>query len=224
MTTPIRTAEQAIAWQQARLGLSRLDKQADWDAGPTIDDCALFQSQAVFGSWVAWNVDVLTGFGTYTPGKAGIQRGDFVLFDWDGDGIGDHVEMALESPRADGSFQTIGANRDATFKVKTGSRNGSVKGHVRPAYKTSATPANPATPAPPATPIPEEEHRMYWLARDKATKGQGTIFIIDGVKGTKKPLTSALRLVQNAAEALGGDKHPVAEVAAATLTAIPDAK
>lgn len=138
MTAPIRTVEEAIAWETARTGLSRLDARNDWAAGRSIDDCALFQSMAVFGQRVAWNVDVLKRYGTYTPGKAGLRRGDLVLFDWEGNGVGNHVEMALESPNAAGAFLTIGANRDSTYQVKTGTRNGYVMGHVRPAYPAPA--------------------------------------------------------------------------------------
>jgi hypothetical protein len=152
MTQPIRTAEEAIAWQTARLGLSRLDAKADWDAGPNIDDCALFQSKAVYGEWVAWNVDALIGHGAFTRGKSGLRRGDLVLFEWDGDGVGDHVEMALSSPDASGRFATIGANRDSTFAVRTGTRNQWVKGYVRPAYPTT-TPAGGTVPPP----KPQEE-------------------------------------------------------------------
>ncbi len=149
MPAPIRTLTDTIAWEQARLGQSRLT-QNDWAAGASIDDCALFQSTAVFGQKAAWNVDVFRAIdgGTYHPGKAGLQRGDVVLFDWTGNGIADHTEMALSAPDAAGNFQTIGANGSDTIAVAYRWRNGYVLGYFRPSYLPAATTAATTTPAP----------------------------------------------------------------------------
>jgi hypothetical protein len=138
MPTPIRTLTDTIGWEQARIGKSRLTAN-DWAAGPTVDDCALFQSVAVFGSQLAWNVDVfktLSG-GTYHAGKAGLRRGDVILFDWNGNGIADHTEMALTAPDQGGNFTTIGANGSDTIAVAQRTRNTYVLGYFRPAYPTT---------------------------------------------------------------------------------------
>jgi hypothetical protein len=143
MPAPIRTLDDTIGWEQARLGRSRLT-QNDWAAGAVIDDCALFQSTAVFGQKAAWDVDAFKTLdgGTYHPGRAGLQRGDVVLFDWNGNGIADHTEMALSSPDAGGTFQTIGANGSDTISVAYRQRNSYVLGYFRPAYPVPAsTPA-----------------------------------------------------------------------------------
>jgi hypothetical protein len=143
MPTPIRTLDDTIGWEQARLGRSRLT-QNDWAAGASIDDCALFQSTAVFGQKAAWDVDVFKTLdgGTYHGGKAGLQRGDVVLFDWNGNGIADHTEMLVTPPDAAGNFQTIGANGSDTIAVAYRWRNAYVLGYFRPAYPVPAsTPA-----------------------------------------------------------------------------------
>lgn len=135
MPAPIRSLADTIGWEEARLGRSRLT-QNDWAAGASVDDCALFQSTAVFGQKAAWNVDVFKTLdgGTYHDGKAGLQRGDVVLFDWNGNGIADHTELALSAPDAGGNFQTIGANGSDTIAVAYRTRNSYVLGYFRPAY------------------------------------------------------------------------------------------
>lgn len=187
MPNPIRTLEQTIAWEHARLGKSRLLGNADWAGGRDVDDCALFQSTAVFGFKAAWNVDVFEtiGGGTYRHGKVGLRRGDVVLYDWDGDGS--HTEMALTSPDSNGNFQTIGANRDASAAVKTGIRNGYVQGYFRPNYKTASKPA-PApkpTPAAPAAITPEWSNIMFGFVRKTSN---GEVSIVDPDTGKKRPL------------------------------------
>jgi len=147
---PTRTLEETIAWEVAHLGQHR--PEGEWSAGANVNDCALFQSDALGHRLAIWNVDgfkTATG-GTYHRGKAGLRRGDVVLFDWNGDGGGNHTEMATTAPDAAGNFQTIGANSSARADhgVAYNIRNGYVLGYFRPAYKTpAATAAKPTKTA-----------------------------------------------------------------------------
>jgi hypothetical protein len=96
----------------------------------------------VFGerSYATWNVD---GFktmhdGSYHAGKAGLQPGDVVLFDWDHNGIGNHTEMCVSGPDASGSFRTIGANgTNPALVVAYRTRNAYVLGYFRPNWASS---------------------------------------------------------------------------------------
>jgi hypothetical protein len=198
MPAPIRTLAETIGWEQARLGRSRLT-QNDWAAGASIDDCALFQSTAVFGQKAAWNVDVFKTLdgGAYHPGKAGLQAGDVVLFDWNGNGVADHTELALSSPDAGGNFQTIGANGSDTIAVAYRTRNSYVLGYFRPSYPQ---PPAPAQPAPAPTPTEEDEMLFLIMINDGENKyGGGAFAAITGpgywytVKGMENANTASLR-------------------------------
>jgi hypothetical protein len=135
MPAPIRTLEDTIAWEVARLGISRHDPRCDWSGGYNVNDCALFQSTAIWGQKVAWNVDVFSRVdgGTYHPGSAGIRRGDVLLYGWT-PGRFDHTEMALAAPQG-ANVQTIGANGSDTIAVAYRTRPIKyVTGFFRPAY------------------------------------------------------------------------------------------
>lgn len=177
MPNPIRTLEQTITWEQARLGVSRHDSSNDWSGGYDVDDCALFQSTAVFGEKAAWNVDVfmtLSG-GTYYAGKAGMRRGDVVLYNWTGQGAPDHTEMCFTAPDKNGNFETIGANGSDTIAVAYRTRNGYVQGYFRPAYKPASTTASEtATPLQKGTIVMKNYH--YQDRRAKSLKPGTYVF------------------------------------------------
>jgi hypothetical protein len=172
MSNPIRTLADTIGWEHARLGKSRLTAN-DWAAGPDIDDCALFQSVAVFGAQRAWNVDAFKSLdgGTYHAGKAGLNRGDVVLFDWDGNGVGNHTELALSAPDGAGNFTTIGANGGDTIAVAERTRNGYVLGYFRPHYI--------AAPATSSSTTKGTEEMLYWI-KGKAGARRGGLYRVVG--------------------------------------------
>jgi hypothetical protein len=205
VTAPIRTLEGTIAWEQARLGQSRHTTGCDWSGGYNVDDCALFQSTAVFGEKAAWNVDVFKTLpgGTYHTGSAGIQRGDVLLYGWT-PGHFDHTEMALAAP-AGGIVQTIGSNGSDTIAVAYRSRPISyVTGYFRPNYL-------PATAA-----QPTEEDDMF-------TDGdRGTLNAVAEAEGdTRGKIDSVYEWLQDlqpglaALVASGGTKITAQQIAAA---------
>lgn len=154
MQPRVTSPDALVGMAQTRLGTSRRTAGCPWTRFPGVDDCSYFASWVVFGAntagqgpigWVD-NWKTAPG-GTYHPGKAGMQRGDVVLFDWDGNDVGNHVEIATIAPNpANGRFQTIGANGSDTINVGYRNRNAYVLGYWRPAYSSK-----PATPSPAST-------------------------------------------------------------------------
>jgi hypothetical protein len=214
---PTRTLEETIAWEVARLGQHR--PQGDWAAGPDVNDCALFQSAALGHTRVVWNTEAfktLAG-GTYHRGAAGLRRGDVVLFDWNSNGLSDHVEMATGSPNASGIFQTIGANSSARpdHGVAYNQRSGYVLGYWRPAYPApaSTTPAAPAAPAHPA--IRQEDDIMQYNVQDKTTNHKGAIVKItvdkDGIHARQLSKQERTAEVGWAAAAAAATTDPTAK-------------
>lgn len=186
MPNPAGTYAARLAWAQARLGKSRKDPEGrDWTPRTDVDDCALFMSAVVFGarSYAAWNVDVfktLTG-GTYHAGRAGIRPGDVLLFDWDGNGVGNHIEMATAAPTGQ-DVHTIGANGSGTIAVANRLQPlRYVMGYFRPAWPSSPTP----------TPDPPQEDTMKFNATILGTdKGQmldigGSVYTLDSTAEVK---------------------------------------
>jgi hypothetical protein len=141
MTLARTTAAAALAYAQSLLGWSRKTPNCPWATNPNEDDCSEFQSHVVFGgrpgpiAWVDnWKIAI---DGTYHRGHAGLQPGDVILFDWDGNGVGNHVEMCFTAPGTS-RVQTIGANGSDTIAVAYRKRALSyVMGYFRPAYGTA---------------------------------------------------------------------------------------
>lgn len=148
MTLVRTTATAALAYGLSLQGRSRLLGTATWTPDRNIDDCARFCSHLLWGgnpgpiSWVD-NFKSASD-GTYHAGKSGLAPGDVVLFDWEGNRVGNHVEMCLTSPNSLGAFTTIGANGSDTVAAKVRGRNPYVMGYFRPAWgSASPTPAQP---------------------------------------------------------------------------------
>lgn len=173
----VRTsASAALAYALSLQGRSRKLGTAVWTPDPGIDDCARFCSHVLWGgnpgpiSWVD-SFKTATG-GTYHRGKSGMQPGDVVLFDWEGNDVGNHVEMCLTSPSSIGTFTTIGANGSDTVAAKVRTRNGYVLGYFRPAWG-SASPT-------PAQPRPSDQSKENTVtARHFKNKKTGVVNIID---------------------------------------------
>lgn len=142
------TATAVLTYALSLAGRSRKLGNAVWTDSAVIDDCARFCSHVLWGgnpgpiSWV--DTFKTASDGTYHRGKAGLQPGDVVLFDWEANGVGNHVEFCLTSPSSTGAFTTIGANGSDTVAAKVRARNGYVLGYFRPAWgAASPTPARP---------------------------------------------------------------------------------
>lgn len=169
------TASAALAYALSLVGRSRHIGNAVWTRDRNIDDCARFCSHVLWGgnpgpiSWV--DTFKSASDGSYHRGKAGLQPGDVVLFDWESNGVGNHVEFCLTSPSSTGTFTTIGANGSDTVAAKVRSRNGYVLGYFRPAW-------GGASPTP-AQPRPEETTKENTVTAKHYRKPDGTVNLID---------------------------------------------
>lgn len=178
------TASAVLAYALSLQGRSRKLGNTTWTNSSTIDDCARFCSHVLWGGMpgpISW-VDTFktAGDGAYHRGKAGLQPGDVVLFDWEANGVGNHVEFCLTAPSSTGAFTTIGANGSDTVAAKVRTRNGYVLGYFRPAWgSTSPTPAQP-------DPIQEESTMTAQLYRSAS----GTIALIDPLGTTYQACTN----------------------------------
>jgi hypothetical protein len=85
------------------------------------------------------------------------QVGDAVFYDWDGDGISDHIGI-VEAVHADGSVGTIEGNADNQVERRTRSGR-TIIGYGRPAYGAAAKPA--PTPKPASKPAPAPSHPRW---------------------------------------------------------------
>lgn len=71
-------------------------------------------------------------FGSWLSRNATVQPGDVVFYDWEGDGVSDHVGF-VESVRGDGTLVTIEGNTENACKRLVRGR-GNVVGFGRPRY------------------------------------------------------------------------------------------
>lgn len=97
-------------------------------------------------------------YGTWHPAAETPQPADFVFYDWDGDGVADHVELLQ---RADTPIHgwTFGGNVDDAYKhlERTLGPQGHVLGYGRPHWdQVAAAPVapHPAPQGPQAPPFP----------------------------------------------------------------------
>lgn len=163
----------------------------DWLAGPSweIAWCCLFVSmccdlatgghanQLVDGmgeNWETCNCDRTLNRGARNQeiNKWDAQRGDLVIFDWDGNGSSDHIGIALGSPY-DGCIDTVEGNTGNAVARKV--RYMSTINHVvRPRYDGSG-------PAPTPSPDDPIEVDGYWgNATTSKLQAQLGCDVIDG--------------------------------------------
>jgi hypothetical protein len=95
----------------------------------------------------------------WRPGVSGIKAGAVVLFDWDNDGVADHVGFYVKT-NSDKSLRTIEGNTSNVVSYRNRIR-GYIVGHINIEYKAekpkpvAPAPAKPVTPKPTApTPKP----------------------------------------------------------------------
>jgi hypothetical protein len=144
------TVAAALAYSESLIGISRQSPGCPWTPFPTVDDCSYFQSHVLFGGkpgpigWCDNWKEVATNLGTYHRGATGIEPGDVLLFDWDGNGVANHVGQAT-SVLSGGVVRTREANTSAGIAVRNTSRAKKwILGYFRPAWATAHL-AHPAS-------------------------------------------------------------------------------
>lgn len=170
--------------------------------------CAMSVSRAFFdaGFVDAINFTTRKGF-AYCPsgiagfrardqwhsGTVGIRPGDVLFFDWEGDGVADHVGI-VEYVDASG-IHTLEGNSDNRYERRL--RNANIVGYGRPAY------ASPAPPVPKPTPSSITEDDMQTVTPQEHYKP----FVVAPHSG-KTILRVAADLETIARAAWGGDGQP----------------
>lgn len=181
-TTRAEVASYALSLQ----GRSRDYLPVPWTADPGIDDCARFCSHVLWGGKpgpISW-VDNFksAGDGTYHAGADGLQPWDVILFDWEANGVGNHVEF-LWADNGD-TLRTYGANgadtKAATFRNRP---RRYVLGYFRPNWSAAATPA----PAKPKT----RKHMYTIIPMTLDPKKPANAAYVCGPTGKRKAIASS---------------------------------
>lgn len=157
--TRTRTAAQAYAY--GLVGQSRDHLPVPWTNSRVMDDCAAFCSHVIWGGKpgpILWVDNFKTaGDGTYKPGDVDLAPMDVLLFDWEGNGVGNHVEFMV-GDLGNGYVRTYGANgsdtRAAAYRLRPARY---ILGRFRPRWATAVgAPIKHTIPAAttPQTPTP----------------------------------------------------------------------
>ena len=139
------TAADVAAYVLPLKGKSRDHLPVPWTNSTAMDDCAAFCSHALWGGKpgpIIW-VDGFksAGDGSYATGSTDLRPWDVLLFDWEGNGVGNHVEFYV-GPDSDARYvQTYGANGSDTKAAAYRRRPKSyIMGRFRPAYSAQSAP------------------------------------------------------------------------------------
>ncbi|TDW64751.1 hypothetical protein EDF51_11121 [Curtobacterium sp. PhB25] len=189
MTLTRTTPALAGAYATSLAGRSRDELPVPWTADPGIDDCARFCSHVIWGGKpgpISW-VDNFksAGDGSYAAGAGDLQPWDVILFDWEGNGVGNHVEFMV-ADLGNGYVRTFGANgsdtRAAAYRLRPKSY---ILGRFRPAWVTAATPLNHVTPTAP------RRFRMFTIVPVTSNpKEPAKAAYVCGMRGKRAPIKS----------------------------------
>jgi hypothetical protein len=157
MTLTRSTRADVEAYALPLAGRSRDRLPVPWTASAVMDDCAAFCSHVLWGGKpgpILW-VDGFksAGDGTYAAGHADLAPWDVLLFDWEGNGVGNHVEFMV-GDLGNGYVRTYGANgsdsREARYRTRP---THYILGRFRPAWTSAGAPIAHAVTRPTTTPV-----------------------------------------------------------------------
>ncbi len=136
MTLTRTSPAAAAAYALSLAGRSRDHLPVPWTDSRSIDDCARFCSHVLWGGFpISWVDNFKTaGDGSYAAGSGDLRPWDVLLFDWDANGVGNHVEFMV-ADLGNGTVRTFGANgsdtRKAAYRIRP---KRYVLGRFRPAW------------------------------------------------------------------------------------------
>lgn len=147
MSAPIHSLHDTLALLASEFGVSWPNPW--WPKGiASYNDCAAAMSWALWGlntsgnprfTYVSQLEKVFKGDGVWHAGHAGIQAGDCLVFDWNGDGSPDHTELAV-GPVVQGKVTSRGTNSSGGDNMHDHTRSaGLVMGYGRPRYPGTST-------------------------------------------------------------------------------------
>lgn len=189
MTLTRSTPALAGAYATSLTGRTRDALPVPWTADPGIDDCARFCSHVIWGGKpgpISW-VDNFksAGDGSYAAGADDLQPWDVILFDWEGNGVGNHVEFMVADV-GNGYVRTFGANgsdtRAAAYRLRPKSY---ILGRFRPAWVAAPESINHTTPKAP------RRFRMFTIVpvtSDPKVKARAKYVV--GLTGKRAPIKS----------------------------------
>ena len=140
------TKRQLLDWARAQLGTqggSKYWQQVYGWSGAGYAWCAVFCSAALkatgtkcdyFPSTFAFDKADISKYGIKSwVDKYSLKEGDMLAFDWDGDGIGDHVGI-VEKVLGNGVYQTIEGNVSNSCGIRYRRVSDGIIGGIRPYY------------------------------------------------------------------------------------------
>ncbi|UAJ80144.1 CHAP domain-containing protein [Leifsonia sp. ZF2019] len=124
-----------------------------WPKGiSAYDDCAACVSFYLFGlnslgnpfySYVSQIQTWGRNLGVWHPGHAGVQRGDVLAFDWDGDGDPDHTEIVVSVSSGGSIVTSRGTNSNPGDDMRDRTRSaGYILSYIRPPYPGTTSAAD----------------------------------------------------------------------------------
>lgn len=124
-----------------------------WPKGiSAYDDCAACVSFYLFGlnslgnpfySYVSQIQTWGRNLGVWHAGHAGVQRGDVLAFDWDGDGDPDHTEIVVSVSSGGSIVTSRGTNSNPGDDMRDRTRSaGYILSYIRPPYPGTTAAAN----------------------------------------------------------------------------------
>lgn len=171
MTLARSSAAAAATYALSLIGRSRDHLPVPWTASKVMDDCAAFCSHVLWGGKpgpILWVDNFKTaGDGAYLAGAGDLQPWDVLLFDWDGNGVGNHVEFMV-ADQGNGYVRTYGANgsdtRAAAYRLRP---TRYILGRFRPRWAQTIT---PTTASPTITPVGDiVTTKLVTVAQKKGT-------------------------------------------------------
>lgn len=190
MTLTRTTRATAAAYATSLIGRTRDRLPVPWTASPTMDDCAAFCSHVLWGGKpgpIIW-VDGFksAGDGTYSPGAGDLQPWDVLLFDWEGNGVGNHVEFFVSHDADPRYVRTYGANGSDTRAAAYRRRPVSyILGRFRPRWSVGALPTPQSLTTPTATPRRPLVYTFVPIGK--------TLYVVSLVNGNRTPIRGATR-------------------------------
>lgn len=194
MTLTRSTPADVATYALALAGRSRDNLPVPWTSSAVMDDCAAFCSHVLWGGKpgpILWVDNFKTaGDGSYAAGDGDLQPWDVLLFDWEGNGVGNHVEFMV-ADLGNGYVRTFGANgsdtRAAAYRLRPRSY---ILGRFRPRWAVVSTPQAHTTTAPPTS--APRRHRMYSIipVTKKSTEKANAAYVC-GASGKRVPIKSS---------------------------------
>jgi len=189
MTLARSTPALAGAYAASLAGRSRDHLPVPWTADSGIDDCARFCAHVLWGGKpgpISWVDNFKTaGDGSYAAGADDLRPWDVLLFDWEGNGVGNHVEFMV-ADLGNGYVRTFGANgadtRAAAYRLRPKSY---ILGRFRPRWSVETRPTPQSLTTPTTTPRRPLVYTFVPIGK--------TLYVVSLVNGNRAPIRGATR-------------------------------